>query len=85
MPTYFYLAKTFSGETKKGQQEAKSSKELAEALRSEGLILINATTEKDQKKDGGFSFFGPSLSEKNVFYQKSANNDFQRASFDAGA
>lgn len=75
MPNYFYSAKSISGQTKTGSQDAASEAELAHALRSEGFILTSvrvleqtATTKKN------FWSFLPSLrrvplTEKIVFAQ----------------
>lgn len=68
MPRYFYLAKSFTGETKSGVMEASNEYQLAKILRQEGLILIRAKLEKE-KKALSFSFpsFGISLTEKLFF------------------
>ena len=41
MPTFLYSAKSISGQTKTGSQEAASEAELAHALRNEGFVLTS--------------------------------------------
>lgn len=49
MPRYFYTAKSLEGETKSSTLEAKDVSQLAQQLRSEGLILIRAILEEEKK------------------------------------
>ncbi len=70
MPRYFYLAKSFSGETKSGLMEASNEYQLAKTLRQEGLILIRAELEEKKRKlSFTFPFFSLSLKEK-LFFTK---------------
>jgi len=67
MPIFFYTAKSLSGEIKTGVSEATNIRELAQSLKSEGLILTNAENkeEKQKKKIGGDLFLGRvSITEK---------------------
>ncbi|MCD5396272.1 MAG: type II secretion system F family protein, partial [Candidatus Pacebacteria bacterium] len=67
MPEYTYIAKSQTGETKKGKIFAKDLKDLYTILKSQGYVLISA---KSQKKRGKItiSFFGRvSLKEKLMF------------------
>lgn len=71
MPRYNYIAKSFSGEPHVGVLEAKDEHDIAKILRSEGYILISATTGETSKKSK-FSFSIPllnrvSLVEKMMF------------------
>ncbi len=50
MPNYFYTAKSFDGKTKTGNLPAKDMYQLAQALKSEGLLLIKAISEEERKK-----------------------------------
>lgn len=68
MPKYFYTARSPTGESKSGVQEAKDEYQLAKTLRQEGLILIRAETKKEKKKfQIFFPSFGIPLSEKMFF------------------
>ena len=49
MPQYTYIAKSLSGQTKKGKMPAKDLKDLAHILRSQGYILISADVQKEKK------------------------------------
>ena len=49
MPQYTYIAKSSSGQTKKGKMPAKDLKDLAHILRSQGYILISADVQKERK------------------------------------
>jgi type IV pilus assembly protein PilC len=60
MPTYFYTAKTFDGQTKTGSAQAQDVFSLAQSLKAEQLLLINAVTEEEKKRDA-FRFLLPSL------------------------
>jgi type IV pilus assembly protein PilC len=50
MPTYIYTAKSLSGQTKTGILEAQNEKDLADALRKQGYILISAKIKRKGKK-----------------------------------
>jgi len=50
MPNFLYTAKNKEGETKAGKLQATNEHELAAALRQEGLVLISAEADDDQKK-----------------------------------
>ncbi len=68
MPKYFFEARTFEGEIKRGEREAKDIFELAKALRKEGLILVKAETPKMKKKFKiSLPSFGISLVDKMFF------------------
>lgn len=73
MPKYFYIAKSFHGEDKTGTSEAKDEHELVKTLHQQGLVLISANLEEEQKKTkfeiSLFFFKGVSLSEK-VFFTR---------------
>lgn len=56
MPNYFYIAKSIGNETKTGFMEAKDVKELAQILKSEGLILAKAEIKQDKNKKFGGDF-----------------------------
>lgn len=69
MPTYFYTAKSHSGETVKGSIEAQDERQLAKILKSQDLILITANTDDEKKSRGlktniSLSFLGVPLGEK---------------------
>jgi len=66
MPIFFYTAKSLDGKTRTGVQESINLRELAQNLKSEGLILIKADTQSDlQKKKLRVYFFEKvSISEK---------------------
>ncbi len=55
MPNYFYTAKSFDGKTKTGNMQAKDVYQLAQALKSEGMLLIKGITEEERKR-GRFNF-----------------------------
>jgi type IV pilus assembly protein PilC len=68
MPKYFFVAKSLEGQTKTGQREAKDIHQLASTLRQEGLVLIRAEVEKEERRFKiSFPSFGVSLSEKMFF------------------
>jgi type IV pilus assembly protein PilC len=73
LPKYFYTAKSFHGEDKTGTLEARDEHELAKTLHQQGLVLISANLEEEQKKrkfEISLPFFkGISLSEK-VFFTR---------------
>ncbi len=50
MPSYSYIAKSYSGEAKSGTLEAKDKHELVKALHQEGFVLIEANLETEKKK-----------------------------------
>lgn len=52
MPNFLYTAKNQKGETKAGKLQATNEHELAAALRQEGLILVSAEADDDEKKFG---------------------------------
>ena len=67
MANFFYTAKSFNGETKTGNLDAKDIRELSQILKGEGLILVKAVTEKEKGKRGFFPFLFPgkvSITEK---------------------
>ncbi len=67
MPAYLYTAKSFKGETKTGVLSAKNTHQLAQRLKSEGLILVEAVLEEETKKRKfkiSLSLFGVSLADK---------------------
>ncbi|HHE76679.1 MAG TPA: type II secretion system protein GspF, partial [Candidatus Parcubacteria bacterium] len=49
MPQYTYIAKSSSGQTKKGKMPAKDLKDIAHILRSQGYILISADVKKEKR------------------------------------
>ena len=68
MPKFFYTAKSFKGEEKKGILEAKDIHQLSQKLREEGFVLIK--TRSESKKEGfkiSLPFGKVSLSEKMFF------------------
>jgi len=71
MPNFFYIAKSLEGQTKSGTLPAKDTRELAQKLKTEGLILIKASLEEEKEKKGfEFSlsaFGGIPLTEKMMF------------------
>lgn len=76
MPLYLYTAKNQQGESQIGSQEANDKHELANLLRSRGLVLISAET-SEQKKAGRFGlknliqrFSHVPLTEKMIFTQQ---------------
>ncbi len=60
MPNYFYIAKSFDGQTKTGNFFAKDTRELVEKLKSENMVLVKASTKEERKRDQ-HQFFLPSL------------------------
>lgn len=54
MPTYLYTAKTTTGQTRNGRQEAANEQDLARLLRQAGLVLISAVpvSQTAEKKAG---------------------------------
>jgi type IV pilus assembly protein PilC len=72
LPNYYYLAKSLSGETKKGTIQAKDEYELAKILHGQGYVLISASLEKEKKEflriEEIFSGISPvSLTDKLMF------------------
>lgn len=49
MANYFYIAKSFEGETKTGNQEALDERQLAQNLKREGLVLIKTMLKQEKK------------------------------------
>lgn len=68
MPNFFYTAKAISGKTVTGNLVAKDTRELAQTLKNDGLLLIEASTEakKGLNKSINISFGGVPVSEKIV-------------------
>jgi type IV pilus assembly protein PilC len=67
MPTFFYTAKSLSGETKTGMLEAENIRELAQILKGDELILANAEIKggNKEKKNSALSFLSRvSITEK---------------------
>jgi type IV pilus assembly protein PilC len=73
MPSYSYIAKSFSGEKKSGVLEAKNINELAKILKDKGYVLISVENENEIKerdkiiKYNLFLFKKVSLKEKIFF------------------
>jgi type IV pilus assembly protein PilC len=73
MPRYFYTAKSREGETKSGFLAAEDTHQLAQMLKREGLVLIQALLEEEKEKGKKrfkipISFFGGvPLTEKMMF------------------
>lgn len=72
MPTYFYRAKSFSGEEKTGKIEARDEQDLAKILKKDGLFLVSSFLEKEEKRKkigfGVIPFFKRvSLKDKLIF------------------
>lgn len=75
MPSFYYKAKSFEGETKTGVLEAKDQKELARELRKDGFIVISFSTQDPSMKGRRDllslpfidKFFGVSAQEKLIF------------------
>jgi type IV pilus assembly protein PilC len=74
MPTYFYTAKSISGESKSGTREAKDEHELARILRQEGYVLISATLEEKIKEKRKLRipllFFGKVKLKEKIFFTR---------------
>jgi type IV pilus assembly protein PilC len=51
MPNYYYTAKTLNGEARNGDAPAQDINQLAQNLKNEGLILIRAVAEENNKKN----------------------------------
>ncbi len=62
MPNYFYIAKSFDGETKTGIFFAKDLRQLALSLKSMDMFLIKAVFEEEKDKKNKFTFEIPSFS-----------------------
>ncbi len=60
MPNYFYTAKSFDGQTKTGNLYANDVRQLAQNLKGENLLLINAVSQEESKKNP-FSILLPSF------------------------
>jgi type IV pilus assembly protein PilC len=72
MPKFLYTAKSFSGETKGGEIEAKDEKTLAQQLRSEGFLITSVKPLEGNAKQTKSKFFDKflgtvPLKEKMVF------------------
>jgi type IV pilus assembly protein PilC len=71
VPRYFYTAKTKTGETFTGAEEARDEHELARILRQKDLILISAFLEEEKIKKRYeidlSQYLGVSLTEKLIF------------------
>ncbi len=65
MPTYFYTAKSFDGQTQIGNLFAKDLHALAQSLKHQDLFLIEAVSEEEKKKMTLDSFI-PSLGVSSV-------------------
>lgn len=68
----FYTAKDYSGQTKSGEAEVKSERELASGLRSQGFVLtsfkeLNSSEKKRVEIKFLDRFFGISLTDKLMF------------------
>jgi len=50
MARYFYIAKTLEGENKSGTLEAEDTRQLTQALKKEGMVLIKAVLEEEKEK-----------------------------------
>ncbi len=50
MPRFFYTAKSEEGKTKTGVLTAENTRQLAQKLKKEGLVLIEASAGKEEKK-----------------------------------
>jgi len=59
---YFYIAKSFKGETKTGNLEAVDERQLAQSLKRDGLVLIKTISKEEGKK----KWFNVSISIKKV-------------------
>jgi len=59
---YFYVAKSFDGETKTGNTEALNERELAQSLKSRGLVLIKTVLKEEKKNWLNFSIGGHRVS-----------------------
>lgn len=55
MSNYFYIAKDEKGKTKKGMMQSENTRDLAQELKNIGLVLIEATLQKERR--GVFGFF----------------------------
>lgn len=64
MPNYFYTAKTIDGETKTGNVFAQDTRQLAQNLKDQNLILIKAVSDEKRKLGKGLKFlsFGSRVS-----------------------
>jgi len=67
MPNYIYTAKSFSGQTETGVLNAKDEHQLAQSLKSQGMLLIKSALEEKKAKsrfDIQIPFLGVSSTEK---------------------
>jgi type IV pilus assembly protein PilC len=67
MPRYFYRAKSFKGQEKKGVIEAKDEYDLARVLRKEGYLLVSFKLREKKKRKKLFLFRRVPLSQKLMF------------------
>ncbi len=69
MPKYHFEARTFGGEIRKGEIEAKNLQELIKILKDQGLFLIKVSGEKEKKRKFRIPSisFGVSLADKMFF------------------
>ncbi len=54
MAKYFYIARSFKGESKTGNLEARDERELAKLLKQDGYFLVSATLEGESPKKRKF-------------------------------
>src|SRR3989338_4339341 len=66
MPIFIYSAAERNGKTAKGEREAKDEKELIQILKSEGLLLLEAKTQKGGLADLGMGNFFRGLKPVNI-------------------
>ena len=67
MPNYFYIAKTFERQTQTGVLNAKDESQLAQALKSQGMVLIKSSLEAKKEKfnlNMSIPFLGVSSTQK---------------------
>lgn len=67
MSNYFYIAKSFDGQTQEGVMEARDERQLAQILRAQDMVLVKANLGVEPKKslmNMSFSLFGVSSTEK---------------------
>lgn len=62
MPNYFYVAKSYDGETKTGNLEALDEKQLAQSLKKDGLVLIKTVLKSEKKSWFNISIGGHRVS-----------------------
>ena len=67
MPNYFYVAKSFDGQTQTGTMEAADERTLAQTLKNQNMLLVSAVPEGSKKKslmNMEVPFLGVSAGEK---------------------